>query len=213
MTAADALPASALRRRAAGCVRQSSQPQARTTLESKRRQRGLVEVARQHGCYGVEAIGGDRLAAWLCAGDVGAVPRFDASRLARNGRGWRRLLELCGLAEARTNDTQGVYDPCRPNDLRAVRHEGRHQPVRAGGYARPHPGAVRLRPALQLAHAVNAEALLEHAPDLNLQFGVALDASGQAGRIGTPHARGKSTGRSAAPCRSARPRKPRDERQ
>jgi Resolvase, N terminal domain len=41
---------------------------------------------------------------------------FDASRLARNGRDWHNLLELCGLVEARVIDLDGVYDPCRPND-------------------------------------------------------------------------------------------------
>ena len=52
----------------------------------------------------------------LCAGDVGAVYCFEASRLARNGRDWHHLLELCGLVEARVVDTDGVYDPRRPND-------------------------------------------------------------------------------------------------
>lgn len=45
--------------------------------------------------------GFDRLVAWLCAGEVGAVLCFDASRLARNGRDWHHLLELCGPVEAR----------------------------------------------------------------------------------------------------------------
>jgi len=57
-----------------------------------------------------------RLVAWLCAGEVGTVLCFDASRLARNGRDWHHLLELCGLVEARVIDLDGVYDPCRPND-------------------------------------------------------------------------------------------------
>ena len=52
----------------------------------------------------------------LCAGQVGAVLCLDASRLARNGRDWHHLLELCGLVEARVIDLDGVYDPCRPND-------------------------------------------------------------------------------------------------
>ena len=60
--------------------------------------------------------GFDRLVAWLCAGEVGAVLCFDASRLARNGRDWHHLLELCGLVNARVIDLDGVYDPCRPND-------------------------------------------------------------------------------------------------
>ena len=60
--------------------------------------------------------GFEKLVAWLCAGDVGAVLCFDASRLARNGRDWHHLLELCGLVEARVIDLDGVYNPCRPND-------------------------------------------------------------------------------------------------
>ena len=52
----------------------------------------------------------------VCAGEVGAVLCLDASRLARNGRDWHHLLELCGLVEARVIDMDGVYDPCRPND-------------------------------------------------------------------------------------------------
>ena len=60
--------------------------------------------------------GFDRLVAALCAGQVGAVLCLDASRLARNGRDWHHLLELCGLVEARVINLDGVYDPCRPND-------------------------------------------------------------------------------------------------
>ena len=47
----------------------------------------------------------------LCAGEVGAVLCFDASRLARNGRDWHHLLELCGLVEARVIDWMGSTIP------------------------------------------------------------------------------------------------------
>jgi DNA invertase Pin-like site-specific DNA recombinase len=60
--------------------------------------------------------GFDRLVAWLCAGKIGAVLCFDASRLARNGRDWHHLLELCGLVDARVIDLDGLYNPRRPND-------------------------------------------------------------------------------------------------
>jgi len=131
MTAVDLLPASLLRRKAVVYVRQSTQSQVMANLESGRRQYDLAEVARQHGFMDVEVIdddmgrsasgmvarpGFDRLVAWLCAGKVGAVLCFDASRLARNGRDWHHLLELCGLVEARVIDQDGVYNPCRPND-------------------------------------------------------------------------------------------------
>ena len=131
MSNAEKLPATVLGRKAVVYVRQSTQAQVESNTESKRRQYELVETARAHGFRSVEVIdddlgrsasgmsarpGFDRLVAWLCAGDVGAVLCFDASRLARNGRDWHHLLELCGLVEARVIDLDGVYDPSRPND-------------------------------------------------------------------------------------------------
>ena len=131
MTSADLLPATVLKRKAVVYVRQSTQAQVQINLESQRRQYELVEVARRRGFRDIEVIdedlgrsasgmvarpGFERLVAGLCAGQVGAVLCFDASRLARNGRDWHHLLELCGLVEARVIDLDGVYDPCRPND-------------------------------------------------------------------------------------------------
>ncbi len=128
---AEMLPEGLLRRKAIVYVRQSTQTQVQTNLESQRRQYDLVEVARRHGFASVEVIdddlgrsasgsvarpGFDRLVAAVCGGEVGAVLCLDASRLSRNGRDWHHLLELCGLVGARVIDTDGVYDPCRPND-------------------------------------------------------------------------------------------------
>jgi DNA invertase Pin-like site-specific DNA recombinase len=125
------LPTTVLQRKAVVYVRQSTAQQVQSNLESQRRQYELVDVARQHGFTNVELIdddlgrsasgtvsrpGFDRLVATLCAGEVGAVLCLDASRLARNGRDWHHLLELCGLVDARVIDLDGVYDPCRPND-------------------------------------------------------------------------------------------------
>ncbi|MCA7955779.1 recombinase family protein [Burkholderia seminalis] len=127
----DRLPADLLKRKAVVYVRQSSQTQVQLNLESQRRQYDLVHEAKRHGFRDVEVIdddqgrsasgtvarpGFDRLVALLCAGDVGAVLCLDASRLARNGRDWHHLLELCVLVEARVIDLDGVYDPCRAND-------------------------------------------------------------------------------------------------
>src|ERR1700681_1675569 len=125
------LPAIVLQRKAVVYVRQSTPQQVQLHLESQRRQYELVEVARRRGFTNIEVIdddlgrtasgaverpGFDRLVAALCAGQVGAVLCLEASRLARNGRDWHHLLELCGLVEARVIDLDGVYDPCRPND-------------------------------------------------------------------------------------------------
>jgi DNA invertase Pin-like site-specific DNA recombinase len=131
MTTHDALPPAVLQRKAIVYVRQSTAQQVQTNLESQRRQYELVDVARRRGFNDVEVIdddlgrsasgtmerpGFEKLVAALCAGRVGAVLCLDASRLARNGRDWHHLLELCGLVEARVIDLDGVYDPCRPND-------------------------------------------------------------------------------------------------
>src|SRR5438477_1926918 len=132
MTTHDALlPAAVLQRKAIVYVRQSTPQQVQSNLESQRRQYELVDVAKRRGFINVDIIdddlgrsasgavdrpGFDRLVAALCAGQVGAVLCLDASRLARNGRDWHHLLELCGLVDARVIDLDGVYDPCRPND-------------------------------------------------------------------------------------------------
>ena len=46
---AEILPAAVLKRKAVVYVRQSTQTQVQTNLESQRRQYDLVEVARRHG--------------------------------------------------------------------------------------------------------------------------------------------------------------------
>ena len=113
--------------------------QVRDNLESQRRQYHLVDIARQHGFAQVDVIdddlglsaggmvarpGFERLVTWLCAGEVGAVLCFEASRVARNGRDWHHLLELCGLVEARVIDHDGIYDPRHPERSAPARHEG-----------------------------------------------------------------------------------------
>src|ERR1700720_1132407 len=105
MTSGDLLPAAVLKRKAVVYVRQSTQAQVQTNLESQRRQYELVDEARRHGFQNVEVIdddlgrsasgttprpGFERLLAWLCAGEVGAVLCFDASRLARNDQSSNR---------------------------------------------------------------------------------------------------------------------------
>jgi DNA invertase Pin-like site-specific DNA recombinase len=48
---------------------------------------------------GLEARPGfQKLVAAVCAGTVGAVYCIEASRLARNGRDWHHLFDLCALA-------------------------------------------------------------------------------------------------------------------
>src|SRR5271169_6674592 len=111
-------------------VRQSTVDQVINNGESRRRQYGLVERARQLGWAKVSVIdddlgrsgggssrpGFERLLSAICEGRVGAVFAIEASRLARNGRDWHTLIEFCGLVGTIIVDEDGVYDPRLPND-------------------------------------------------------------------------------------------------
>ena len=120
-----------LRRRAIVYVRQSTPIQLIQNRESQIRQYGLAEYARNLGFSDVETIdaglgrsgsgleerpGFQRLVAEVCSGQVGAILCIEASRLARNGRDWHQLFELCGLAGALVIEPDGVYDPRLIND-------------------------------------------------------------------------------------------------
>lgn len=125
------LPPSVLSRRAIVYVRQSTSMQVTENLESQRQQYGLAELARSYGFRDVSVIDTDlglsangtsdrpgfrSLVGQICEGVVGAVFCLEASRLARNGRDWHHLLELCALVDARVIDAEGVYHPSHPND-------------------------------------------------------------------------------------------------
>jgi DNA invertase Pin-like site-specific DNA recombinase len=118
-------------RRALVYVRQSTGVQVQENLESQRRQYELADMARGYGFRDVRVIDEDlgrsasgmvdrpgfrSLVGQICEGAVGAVFCLEASRLARNGRDWHHLLELCGLVGACVIDSDGVYDPSIPND-------------------------------------------------------------------------------------------------
>ena len=64
----------------------------------------------------VDRPGFQRTVAEVCTGDVGAVFCIEASRLARNGRDWHHLIELCGMVGTVVVDPDGVYDPGIVND-------------------------------------------------------------------------------------------------
>jgi hypothetical protein len=59
MTSGELLPAAVLKRKAVVYVRQSTQAQVQTNLESQRRQYDLVDVARQRGFHDIEVIDDD----------------------------------------------------------------------------------------------------------------------------------------------------------
>ncbi|HMB03362.1 MAG TPA: recombinase family protein, partial [Isosphaeraceae bacterium] len=112
-------------------IRQSKPEQVQHNVESQHRQYGLTERARHLGFHDVHVIdedlgrsatghvdrhGFEDLLTAVCQGQVGAVFAVDASRLARNGHEWHRLLEFCGIVDTLLVDHDGVYDLTEPND-------------------------------------------------------------------------------------------------
>ena len=128
-------------------VRQSSRQQVADHGESTRLQYGLAGRAAALGwpasrvmvidedlgrsaANAAERPGFARLVAELTMGHVGLVLGLEMSRLARSGRDWHQLIELCSLAGALLADGDGVYDPNWYNDrlllgLKGTMTEGR----------------------------------------------------------------------------------------
>jgi DNA invertase Pin-like site-specific DNA recombinase len=120
-----------LSRKAVVYVRQSKPSQLIHNQESTRLQLSLADRARtlgfqrilvvdddlgRSGSGWVDRPGFERLAAEVCSGEVGAVLCVEASRLARNGREWHHLIDLCGMVGAVVVDLDGIYDPTLTND-------------------------------------------------------------------------------------------------
>ncbi len=114
-------------------VRQSSRQQVLDHGESARLQYGLADRAVALGwsasrvmvidedlgrsaANAAERPGFARLVAEITMGHVGLVLGLEMSRLARAGRDWHQLVELCSLAGALLADADGVYDPNWYND-------------------------------------------------------------------------------------------------
>jgi DNA invertase Pin-like site-specific DNA recombinase len=114
-------------------VRQSMPQQVVEHGESTRLQYGLTARAVELGWapsrvlvidedLGHSASGLDirpgfaRLVSEVGLDHVGLVLGVEMSRLARSGREWHQLLELCALSATLLADPQGVYDPTDHND-------------------------------------------------------------------------------------------------
>src|ERR1700732_1470749 len=176
-------------------IRQSTADQLLHNLESRRRQYGLTDRARQLGWTTVEVIdddlgrsggginrpGFERLLALICEGRVGAVFSIEASRLARNGRDWHTLLDLCGLVGSVLVDEDGVYDPRHPNDRLLLGMKGTFSEMELSLLRRRGLGAVRLKAERGELHSLVAVGYvrgpahgLEKDPDLRVREAIAL---------------------------------------
>lgn len=114
-------------------VRQSTLRQMTTNTESARLQYALPDRAQElgwppsrvlvidedmgHSAGGAQQRPGfTRLVSEVGLGHVGVVLGMEMSRLARCGRDWHQLLELCALSRTLLADPDAVYDPADHND-------------------------------------------------------------------------------------------------
>lgn len=172
-------------RLAAVYVRQSTAQQVHDHQESTRLQYGLAERAVAlgwapsrvlvidedlgHSASGMDARPGfQRLVSEVGLDHVGIVLGIEMSRLARSGREWHQLLELCALSGTLLGDPDGIYDPADHNDrlllglkgtiseaeLHLIKQRmwsGRLAKARRGQLAVPLPAGFVRRPSGQVA--------------------------------------------------------------
>jgi DNA invertase Pin-like site-specific DNA recombinase len=120
----------------------------------------------------VERPGFQQLVANVCAGSVGAVFCIEASRLARNGRDWHHLIDLCALVGTLIIDADGIYEPRLMNDrlllgLKGTMSEYELSLLRQRGLAARDSKAKRgeLRCSLPPGYCWNELGRLEMDPD------------------------------------------------
>jgi len=122
-----------LSRQASVYVRQSTSSQVIEHRESQRLQYRLVDRAKELGFSeekiividsdlgtsatgSVKRVGFQKLLSAVSEGKVGAIFSIEASRLARNGREWHTLFEVCGIMRTVLVDQEAIYDLNISND-------------------------------------------------------------------------------------------------
>ena len=114
-----------LARKAIVYVRQSKPSQLIHNQESTRLQLSLADRARTLGFQRIVVVDDDlgrtgsglvhrpgfqRFVAEVCSGEVSAVFCAEASRLARNGRDWHHLIDLCGMMSGAAGGLLKYYE-------------------------------------------------------------------------------------------------------
>jgi DNA invertase Pin-like site-specific DNA recombinase len=139
-------------------------------------------------------VGFQRLVTEITMGHVGLVVGIEMSRLARSGRDWYQLLELCALSGALLADADGVYDPVEFNDrlllgLKGTMSEAElhllKQRMLAGKQAKARRGELAIALPVGYVRRPSGEAVLD--PDEQVQTVVRLIFSKFA-ELGTLHA-------------------------
>jgi len=133
-------------------VRQSSQSQVEKNKSSREVQYNLVNRAKALGWtddlieiidedLGVTATGTkertgfEKILANICLGKVGAIFMLYASRLARNGREWHQVLEMCSLFNVLIIDRDTIFDSSLANDRLWLGMRPKEVPVVQGSFS------------------------------------------------------------------------------
>lgn len=183
-----------LKRGAVVYIRQSSASQVRNNTESKRLQYALADKARQMGFKSVEVIdqdlgrsgsglvsraGFEALVGIVCSQEVGAVFCIEDARLARNGREWHHLIDLCAMTATLLIDPNDVYDPRVANDRLLLGMKGTIAEFELTLFRQRSLEAIRakaargeLRVRLPTGLQWNDEGRIELDPDRRIQQGV-----------------------------------------
>ena len=192
-------------------VRQSTLRQVAQNTESARLQYALPERAQDLGWtpsrvlvidedMGHSAGGGQqrpgftRLVSEVGLGHVGIVLGIEMSRLARCGRDWHQLLELCALSRTLLADPDAVYDPSDHNDRLLLGLKGTiseaelwliEQRMWGGRIAKARRGELVVDPPVGYLRRPSGEVVLD--PDAQVQAVVRL-VFAKFGELGTLHA-------------------------
>src|SRR5258707_7480764 len=122
-----------------------------------------------------------RLVTEVTMGRAGIVLGIEMSRLARTGRDWHQLLELCSLAGVLLADPDGVYDPGYYNDrlllgLKGTMSEAElyliRQRMLSGKLAKAERGELAVPLPIGYARRLSGEVVLD--PDEQAQHVVRL---------------------------------------
>jgi DNA invertase Pin-like site-specific DNA recombinase len=190
------LTAERLERGAIVYIRQSTPGQVLHHQEGRRRQYALQDHARQLGFQQVAVIdddlgrsgsglveraGFEQLVGAVCAGSVGAIFCLEASRLARNGREWHHLIELCGMTGTVIVDPDGIYDPAMMNDRLLLGMKGTMSEFELNLLRQRSAEAIRqkaqrgeLQFSLPAGYVWTAAGKIEKEPDLRVQQAIAM---------------------------------------
>ena len=190
------LTAERLDRGATVYIRQSTPGQVLHHREGQRRQYALEDHARQLGFQRVTVIDEDlgrsasgfversgfqQLVGAVCAGTVGGVFCSEASRLARNGREWHYLIDLCGMTGTVIVDPDGIYDPGLLNDRLLLGMKGTMNEFELNLLRQRSAEAIRqkaqrgeLQFGLPVGYVWTAEGRIEKDPDERVQQALSM---------------------------------------